>query len=138
MSVCLKLQECQAVTALFSHQNSFPASKAGEGSAECPGRVCSISKTSIFQTIMEPSREAATSSWKSGPSALSVMPAMTHREEREAALAATERKGTFLSLFMCCYFPSWNSRSCLNPVVCARSKIRFLQTYLGQCVLLLS
>lgn len=131
--MCLKLQDCQAATALFWHESSFPASKNGESSAECPGRAWSISKTFIFQTTMDPSLEAATSSWQSGPSAIAVTVAVTHREEGEAALAATHSKGAFLSLFM-----YWNPRSCLNPVVCARSKIRFLQTYLGQCVLLLS
>lgn len=30
---------------------------------------------------MEPSQEAATSSWQSGPSAIAVTPAVTHREE---------------------------------------------------------
>lgn len=87
---------------------------------------------------MEPSWEAATSSWQSGPSATTVTLAVTHREGGEAALAATDRKGTFFELVYVLCFPSWNPWSCLNPVVCARSKIRFLQTDLGQCVLLLS
>lgn len=61
----------------------------------------------------------------------------TQRGERGCSCCHREKRDIFELVYVL-YFPSWNSRSCLNPVVCARSKIRFLQTYLGQCVLLLS
>lgn len=60
---------------------------------------------------MEPSWGAATSSWQPGPSAISVMPAVTHREEGDAALAATDRKRDIFLACLCALLPQ------LEPLV---------------------
>lgn len=57
----------------------------------------------------------------------------TQRGGRGCSCCHRQKRDIFELVYVLC-FPSWNPWSCLNPVVCARSKIMFLQTYLGQCV----
>lgn len=122
------LPSCHSSSQAWS---SFPASKV-EKAQQSAQEGCAASQKLPY------SRQPWSHPRKLPPAAgnLDQVPSLWHQlwhpERRE------RQKRDILELVYVLCFPSWNPWSCLNPVVCARSKIRFLQTYLGQCVLLLS